>query len=97
MPGQENVRDRAAIPIGRFRILRMLKKTSGKRFFFHRRVIPEHAGYKTDRCVNQGLCRDLAAGQYEVTQRHFLNTECVDHALIDAFEAAADQGDALRL
>ena len=63
--------------------MRKFKKTLRKAFLFGGVLIPEHAGYKSDGRINQGLCGNLAAGQDKVAKADLLHAVMIDDALID--------------
>jgi len=55
-------------------------------------LIPEHMGYKANRRVNQGLCRDLTASHDEVAERYLFDRELIHHTLIKSLISPADDG-----
>lgn len=91
MARQKNFGDRATVPDGGFGVLRVLQKSVRKAFLFDGRLIPEHARYKSDARIDQGLRGDLTAGEDKVAHRDLFDAEMVDSALVEPLKPTADK------
>ena len=63
----------------------------GAFFDMDKTIIAENSGNQTHDRIDQNHRGNLTAVQYEITDRHFIRLEDVDHALIESLVTTAQQ------
>ena len=92
--GEQHVRHAASLPFGGPGIVRIFQQVARERLL--RRAVgrAHHAGQQSNHRIEQHQRRQFAAGQHVVADADLFHPAGIDHALIDALVAAAEQDDA---
>src|SRR5713226_4028484 len=88
--GGQHLRDRTPLPQLRPGILRVFEKALGEAFLLARRLLAHDPRQEPDAGVQQDESRDLPAREHVVADRDLLELATLDHTLVDALEAAAE-------
>src|SRR5579872_1536914 len=72
-------------------VVRVLQQSVLETLLFGRHGLAHHAGQQPHAAVQHRHGRDLATRKHEIPDRYLLERMRLNHALIDALEAAADQ------
>src|SRR6266545_2061443 len=86
--GQQHLGDGAAFPFARPRVVGIFEQALGEALLGKRAFIAGDAGQEPHAGIDQHLGRKLAARQHKVSDRDLLDGARVEHALVDALEAA---------
>ena len=91
---EEHVGNCAALPFARAGIVRIFEQPVFEALLCARRFLAHHAGNEPHAGVEQGERGDLAARQHIVADRHLDEAARLDHPLVDALEARAEDDEA---
>ena len=91
MAGEQHLGHRAALPVLGPRVMGIFQKPCWKLSSSSDRGVADDAGQQAHAGVEQRDRRRLAAREHEIAEADLLEPVRLDHALVDAFETAAEQ------